>query len=68
MVQLIWTELAIEDLRSIHDYISRDSKRYADRFIEKIFKRVEQLEALPNSGRIVPEFSYTKIRELIEGN
>ena len=68
MVKLIWTEFAIDDLRSIHEYISKDSKRYADRFIEKIFKRVEQLEALPKYGRIVPEFNNSKIRELIEGN
>jgi plasmid stabilization system protein ParE len=30
MVVIIWTDFAIEDLRSIFDYISRDSKVYAD--------------------------------------
>ncbi len=43
MVKLIWTELAIEDLKLIHEYISKDSKLYADRFIEKIINRVDQL-------------------------
>jgi toxin ParE1/3/4 len=56
MVKVVWTEIAIEDLRSIHDYISKDSER------------VDQLESFPNSGRIVPEFTIEKIRELIEGN
>lgn len=68
MVKVIWTDLAIEDLKSIHGYISRDSKAYADRFIEKITSRVDQLENFPNSGRIVPEFGKDNIRELIEGN
>ena len=68
MVKIIWTELAIEDLKSIHEYISKDSKRYADRFVEKLIERVDQLENFPKSGRVVPEFDLQTIRELIEGN
>ena len=68
MVKLIWTEYAIEDLRLIHEYISKDSKRYADRFVEKLMERVDQLESFPKSGRVVPEFNSETIRELIEGN
>lgn len=68
MVNVTWTEFALEDLRSIHAYILQDSKVYADRFIEKIISRVEQLEAHPQSGRIVPEFQVDTLRELIEGN
>lgn len=68
MVKLIWTEFAVEDLRLIHEYISRDSKRYADRFIEKLINRIDQLESFPKSGRVVPEFNLESIRELIEGN
>ena len=68
MVKVIWTEIAIEDLHSIHDYISKDSKRYADRFIEKLIDRVSQLENFPKSGRVVPEFDSVDTRELIEGN
>lgn len=68
MVKIVWTELAIEDLRSIHEYISKDSKRYADRHIDKLISRVEQLENNPNSGRVVPEFNIETTRELIEGN
>jgi len=68
MVKVIWTDLAIEDLKSIHEYISRDSKFYSNRFIEKVIARVDQLESFPNSGRIVPEFNSQEIRELIEGN
>ena len=68
MVKVVWTDLAIEDLKTIHEYISKDSKFYADRFVVKLINRVDQLETHPESGRIVPEFSKEDIRELIEGN
>jgi toxin ParE1/3/4 len=68
MVNIIWTEYAIEDLRLIHEYVSKDSKRYADRLVEKIIERVDQLQNFNKSGRVVPEFNSEAIRELIEGN
>ena len=68
MVKVIWTEFALDDLKSIHEYIAKDSKPYADKFIEKLIQRVDQLAKFPNSGRITPEFDSKIIRELIEGN
>ena len=68
MVKIVWTEYALGDLKLIHEYISKDSKSYADKFIDKIVRRVGQLEAFPKSGRVVPEFYSEIIRELIEGN
>ena len=68
MVKTVWTDVAIDDLKSIHEHISRDSKFYADRFIDKLISRVDQLEKYPESGRMVPEFQNETIRELIEGN
>ena len=68
MVNLSWTEIALEDLHLIHQYISIDSKVYADRLIDKIINRVDQLENFPKSGRVVPEFNSEIIRELLEGN
>jgi toxin ParE1/3/4 len=68
MVKIVWTQIAIEDLQLIHEYISKDSKLYAERLIEKIIERVDQLETFPKSGRVVPEFETETIRELIEGN
>jgi len=68
MVKVIWTDPAIEDLKSIKDYISRESEVYALRFVERIINRVDQLINFPRSGRIVPEFEIETLRELIEGN
>ena len=50
MVKVVWTDLAIEDLKSIHEYISKDSKFYADRFVTKLISRVDQLGNQPQSG------------------
>lgn len=68
MVKIIWTQLAIDDMKSIHGYISKESRVYANNMIEKFIARVEQLESFPESGKIVPEFGHKSIRELIEGN
>ena len=64
MVNIVWTDLATEDLRSIFDYISRDSKVYAGRHVDKLILRVDQLESYSRSGRVVPEFNKEEIREL----
>ena len=68
MVKINWTQLALSDLEDIHEYISDDSQRYAQITVNKIYNRVESLIRQPYSGRIVPEFEDTSIRELIEGN
>lgn len=67
MVKIVWTKLALEDLKSIHNYIAHDSESYANRFVEKLLTRVKQLESFPKSGRVVPEFGVDILRELIEG-
>ena len=68
MVAIVWTEIAMEDLRLIHEYISKDSVMSADKQIDKIINRVDQIAIFPRSGRVVPEFNSEIIRELIEGS
>ena len=68
MVAIIWSELAIEDLRSIYEFISTDSVFYASRQVDRIIERTDQLIEFPKSGRVVPEFNIENLRELIEGN
>lgn len=62
MVKVIWTNPAIEDLKSIKDYVSRESEVYASRLVEQIINRVEQLTNFPRSGRIE---SFTKSKQII---
>ena len=51
-----------------NDYISKDSKRYAEIQIRRIKSRSLILKTQPEAGRVVPELGIIQIRELIEGN
>ena len=68
MVKIVWTEQSVFDLKDILDYISKDSRRYAENQIRRIKTKTLILKTQPESGRIVPELGIIQIRELIEGN
>lgn len=68
MAKVIWSNLALDDLRTIHEYVSQDSPLYAERLIDRIIARVDMLENHIRVGRKVKEFNNEYIRELIEGN
>ena len=68
MVKIRWTELSVDDLKTIRDYIAQDSVRYASITINRTYDRAQILSRQPLSGRIVPEFDDPKIRELIIRN
>ena len=64
-MKLKWTEEAVSDLQDIHAFIAKGSVCYADRQVEHIISIEEQLKAFPESGRAVPEYESTQVRELI---
>lgn len=66
MTRLVWTRPALEDVQQIHDYIARDSPRYARAVTEQFFAAVERLATHPLSGRVVPELEQATVREVIE--
>ena len=68
MAKVKWTNVALNDLRAIYDYVAQDSTKYADRLVDKIIEKVDILEQYPKIGRKVPEFDNDLIRELIEGS
>jgi toxin ParE1/3/4 len=63
-----WTDNALEQLRSIHAYISRSSPLYAKRVVDRLTNRSRQIGDFPHSGRIVPEYEMAQVREVIEGH
>jgi len=67
MVQLNWTFQAKDDLKSIAEYISRDSKLYAKLQVVRIRNRTRILQSQIRLGKIVSEIDRNNIRELIEG-
>ncbi|MBM2814215.1 MAG: hypothetical protein HW421_977 [Ignavibacteria bacterium] len=68
MVEVNWTEEALEDLHKIGDYIETESSKFAILTIETLFYSTEILESSPQAGRVVPEFQKNWLRELIRGN
>ena len=68
MVKIVWTEQSVFDLKDIFDYISKDSRRYAENQIRRIKSKTVILKTQPESGRLIPELGIVQIRELIEGN
>src|SRR4030066_2593933 len=68
MVKVIWTDSAIQDLNDIGNYIAKDSERYAEITVERLFNSLDILEQHPNAGKMVPEFEDEMIRELIRGS
>jgi len=65
MARLIWTEPALLDLDEIAEYIALDDPLAASRFVQRVFDRVERLEAHPNSGKRPPELSRLPYREVV---
>ncbi|RKZ80973.1 MAG: type II toxin-antitoxin system RelE/ParE family toxin [Candidatus Parabeggiatoa sp. nov. 1] len=61
-----WTNTAAGHLLSIFEYIAPNSPFYAQKMIDKLTKRSEQIAMFPMSGRMVPEYGNQDIREVIE--
>lgn len=67
-MKIFWTKEAIEKLREIEAFISKDNAVVAERFVNKLIDVAERLKTNPERGRIVPEFSIKSIRELLYKN
>jgi toxin ParE1/3/4 len=68
MGKIEWTEKASANLQAIHEYIAKDSKTYATRFVMALIRATTKLETMPRCGRIVPEFEKQGLREVIYHN
>lgn len=64
MPRLSWTLGAQRDLRSAHEYISRDSRRNADQVIADIQTAVQALITFPESGNPIFEDDRVIAREI----
>jgi len=66
--RIFWTPIAVQDLRDICDFISRDNPVTAQRMGEELIKQAEAMALFPQSGRMVPEKNDPLIRESIVGS
>ena len=67
-MRIIWSPLAVDRASEITDYIAQDKPSAAEKWIDTVFSKVEQLKSSPEIGRIVPEINDSQFRELIYGN
>ena len=68
MAEVIWTESALSDLDDIGEHISKDSIRYAELTVAKLFESPNILESNSLAGQMVPELQNESIRQLARGN
>ncbi len=59
-----WSPEAVEDLRSIADYIQRDSEFYAKSVVSKLIQTASKLKDFPKMGHEVSEVQNPDIREI----
>lgn len=67
-MKLCWTKEALIRLSEIEEYISEDNPHVAVKFVDKLISLAESLTSNPEKGRVVPELSIEKIRELLYKN
>ncbi len=67
-MRIIWSPLAVDRASEIAVYIAQDKPSAAEKWIDTVFSKVEQLKSFPEIGRIVPEINDSQFRELIYGN
>ena len=63
--QVIWTEVAWNDLEAVAEYITRDSAYYAAAFVHEVREAARSLTHLAARGRVVPEFRNRRICERV---
>ena len=68
MVEIKWTNNALNELDDIANYISKDSPKYAQILIKQIYEMMSHLEQFPKIGRKVPEYKDPNLREILYKN
>jgi toxin ParE1/3/4 len=63
-VVIVWSLPARDDLKSIYDFIARDSKHYANRVVQDIHDKTGVLQDFPQLGKIVAEIGEDNLREI----
>jgi plasmid stabilization system protein ParE len=65
MVELIWSEPALQDLDAIADYIALDKPEAARNLVKRIFEKVDSLKRFPRLGSCPPELPGMPYRQLV---
>jgi len=66
-VKVLWTDSASAQLELIHNFVAQTSPDYAKRIVDRLTSRSKQIADFPFSGRMIPEYELSMVREVIEG-
>ena len=61
-----WPHTAIAHLLAVSAPLARDAPLYAQRTVDRLTRRSEQLATFPQAGRMAPAYGAPDIREVIE--
>jgi toxin ParE1/3/4 len=69
-MEVIWTRESLERLEDIQYYLAvqENAPQAARNTLEKILAREAQIRESPLSGRIVPDYNHSNLREVLEGS
>ena len=67
-MKMSWTKEAMNNLQQIEDFISTDNPETAIQLIDKLILLTKDLGKFSKKGRIVPELSIDRIREIVHKN
>ncbi|MCC7089307.1 MAG: type II toxin-antitoxin system RelE/ParE family toxin [Chloroflexi bacterium] len=67
-MRVTWTPRASANFDDLVSRLEEFSAGAGARLVDRVTERLSQLEAFPESGRIVPEFDERVFRELVEGD
>ena len=56
-MRVVWSPLAVDRASEIAGYIAQDKPSAAEKWIDTVFFKVEQLKSSPEIGRLVPEIN-----------
>jgi plasmid stabilization system protein ParE len=63
---VVWSNRALRSLADIHTRIAVESTETANRTVDRLLRRGDQLGAFPNLGKTVDRYGRRGIRELVE--
>jgi toxin ParE1/3/4 len=68
-MEIKWSELAIERVSKIIEYIALDNPNEAEKWVHQLFDYLKKIAPFPRSGRVLPELpKRVDIKEIIFGN
>lgn len=67
-MKLRWSERSVNDLIAIQKYIAQNNPQTAKKWVTQLRQRARRAAETAMTGRVVPEFNQTDIREVFLGN